>query len=200
MTVQGLFKKVPAPRTENFPSGWTYNHKGVCKDQVCVRRRMKTRPIGQEDDENDCSYETANFVPIRGLEHASEFWNMYNSNKYGLLEDRAILFQSSDHYEKLMKDPKFKNCFKDEDYMQYPTFGEQIIVRGINSSQLAVGDIFEVEDRLSSLVVEITSPRLPCYAIDKRHDTKGLQGMKRHVMTYGLGGWFTRVLVAGELR
>ena len=82
-----------------------------------------------------------------------------------------------------------------------PRFGEQVIVKGIKASDIAIGDIFEVEGGHSPLKVEVSSPRLPCSYVDKRNGAPfGMKGVKRYTMTEGLAGWFTRVLVAGELR
>ena len=82
-----------------------------------------------------------------------------------------------------------------------PRFGEQVLVHGLAASDIAIGDIFEVEGGHSPLKVEVSSPRLPCSYVDKRNGSPfGLNGVKRYTMTEGLAGWFTRVLVAGELR
>ena len=82
-----------------------------------------------------------------------------------------------------------------------PRFGEQVIVKGIVAKDIAVGDIFEVEGGHSPLRVEVSSPRLPCSYVDKRNGSPfGMKGVKRYTMTEGLAGWFTRVLVPGELR
>ena len=85
--------------------------------------------------------------------------------------------------------------------LENPRFGEQIIVQGIDASQIAIGDIFEIEGGLSPLKVEITCPRLCCAWVDKRQGSPfGLAGVKRFCNKNGLGGFFARVLVAGELR
>ena len=85
--------------------------------------------------------------------------------------------------------------------LESPRFGEQVIVKGIAAKDIAVGDIFEVEGGHSPLRVEVSSPRLPCSYVDKRNGSPfGMKGVKRYTMTEGLAGWFTRVLVPGELR
>jgi len=145
-----------------------------------------------------------------------------------IYEERAILFQAVDHYEQLLVEPKLSTYFKSEsasvdaktsddkevspadmeipsknllDILEKPRFGEQIIVQGIDASQIAIGDIFEIEGGLSPLKVEITCPRLCCAWVDKRNGSPfGLAGVKRFCNKSGLGGFFARVLVAGELR
>jgi len=77
----------------------------------------------------------------------------------------------------------------------------QEIVQGCDSNQLSIGDIFEVEGKLSPLIVEVTCPRKPCCFVNKRHGSQtGLNGIQRHTLTNSLSGWFCRVLEGGELR
>jgi len=192
------------------------------RQNLCLRYRMYTRPFenpsnddstdkkeddadsreegeDEEDDEEEYEYETAMFVPKIGLVGA-EFWHIYDSSAKVVREDRAILFQSQENYECLLSHDELKSCFEDIDYMEYPTFGEQVIVNGIAVSDLAIGDVFEIEGGHSPLVVEITAPRKPCSYMNLKHGTgngaKGIQTYAHHNM---LAGWFARVLVAGEL-
>jgi MOSC domain-containing protein YiiM len=143
-----------------------------------------------------------------------------------IYEERAVLFQAMEHYEQLLDEPTLSKYFKTEEnddevnsespedskeadddrenlqaILENPRFGEQIIVQGMNASQIAVGDVFEIEGGLSPLKLEITSPRLCCAWVDKRQGSPfGLAGVKRFCNKNGLGGFFARVLVAGELR
>lgn len=190
ITVKALFGYAKQDEVLNEP---------VKRKRMIHRRRLNTRPI------DDCSspekYDVANFVPGYGLVNGW-FWHTYYDGYDGaILEERAILFQAMEHYETIQNDPTFGHYLKDEDPMTLPTFGEQVIVKGCDASQLAVGDVFAVQGGVSTLILEITSPRRPMYTIDLRHGSpRGLKGMKRYTMTNSLGGWFTRVLVAGELR
>jgi len=128
------------------------------------------------------------------------FWHSY-VHVPSVVEERAILFQSMDHYNQLLEHDTLGKFLQKEKILEEPTFGEQVIVQGVNASQLAVGDVFEVQDKLSNLMVEITSPRLPAHGVDQKHNSpKGLKGMKFYTKTNGLAGWFTKVLVGGELR
>ncbi|GFH48114.1 hypothetical protein CTEN210_04590 [Chaetoceros tenuissimus] len=193
--VKALFTSTIVPGVRHLPENYTIND--LSKHQVMCRRRIKTRPLEQIQEESDEEFEKAQFIPGDGLVDG-HFWNTSEGN---IREDRAILFQAEDNYRRLMNDPQWKNFFHDIDYMNNPSFGEQIIVKGIKPSDIAIGDVFEVEGKKSSLVVEITSPRKPCNHVNKRHGTKsGLQGMQRFALSNALGGWFARVLVAGELR
>uniref|UniRef100_A0A7S4EKE4 MOSC domain-containing protein n=1 Tax=Pseudo-nitzschia australis TaxID=44445 RepID=A0A7S4EKE4_9STRA len=155
---------------------------------------------GENSKDDKHNYETAMFEPVIGLV-AAEFWHQEDTTAKMVREDRAILFQSQENYERLKSNENFRECFEDYDYMDYPTFGEQVIVNGCETSDLAIGDVFEVEGGHSSLVVEITSPRKPCSYVNLKHDTvmgnKGIQSYSHHNF---LAGWFARVLVAGELR
>jgi MOSC domain-containing protein YiiM len=169
---------------------------------VLCRRRMRTKPLGSNKHENDDDegnhYDKAWFEPEIGLV-GTKFWHEYDSEARVLREDRAILFQSQENYQHLHEE--FGYCFEDFEYMENPTFGEQVIVNGCETSELCVGDVFVVEG--STLVVEITSPRKPCSYINLKHDTvmgsKGIQSYAHHQYN-GTSGWFARVLSAGELR
>lgn len=50
-----------------------------------------------------------------------------------------------EHYRAIEENPAFEEVFKDIDYMDSPSFGEQVIVQGCDSTQLAIGDVFAVE-------------------------------------------------------
>lgn len=168
---------------------------------VCCRRRMRTRPL--ENPSSTEEYETAMIVPGVGLVGEAKFWHQYDNTTKVIREDRAILFQSEENYEKLINHEEFYWCFEDfdYDYMKNPTFGEQVIVSGIDTSILAIGDVFEIEGGHSPLVVEITAPRIPCSLMNWKHGTEnGTKGIQHFLHHNNLAGWFARVLVAGELR
>jgi len=180
---------------------------------VLCRRRMRTRPMDSfsskdsvmdseevGDESNNEQYETAMFQPVIGLVGA-QFWHEEDEEAKVVREDRAILFQSQENYERLIANVNFAECFECIDYMENPTFGEQLIVNGCETSDLAIGDVFEIDGGHSTLVVEITSPRKPCSYINLKHDTvMGVKGIQAHTHQNCLAGWFARVLVAGELR
>lgn len=217
LTIKGLYTNAVIPGARFLPRNFT--DKDHNKHQFMCRKRIHTKPlpsstsddndtagtqsgiIGNEHEHEHAPHQEAMFLPGTGLVNGY-FWHLVNKqNGKGVVADRAILFQSEEHYERIIKDPRFSSCFDDIDYKTAPSFGEQVIVQGCDSSQLAVGDIFEVEGKLSPLVVEVTAPRKPCYHVNKRHGTaNGANGMQRHALTNSLSGWFTRVLVGGELR
>ena len=147
--------------------------------------------------------------------------------KHRVYEERTILFQSIEHYQELSTDPHTSSYFhmKDPELPQSEQsaktvsgndadlpdtrFGEQILVEGCNASQICIGDVFafvdptahETDDNGVGLVVEVTSPRLACTDIDTKCGSPfGRKGLRRHVNTNGLAGWFARVLQAGEVR
>lgn len=211
-SVQGLY-------TKYYPTD--EEEKSLERQFTCCRRRMYTRPFespsrknstdekeGEDDEEDDSEsesdeeeeYETAMFVPKIGLV-GPEFWHEYDEEAKVVREDRAVLFQSQENYERLLSHNRFKSCFEGIDYMENPTFGEQVIVNGIETSELAIGDVFEIEGGHSPLVVEITAPRKPCCYMNQKHGTengeKGIQNYAHHNI---LAGWFARVLIAGDLK
>lgn len=138
----------------------------------------------------------------------SEYFNVYNETK--LLKERAVLMQSIDHYNTIRRHPDMAKYFANEDngietnhtsILDYPSFGEQIIIGAGTANDLCVGDILEVENEESSLKLEISSPRLCCLRVDKKNNsTYGLKGVRRHCNDTGLGGIFALVLEQGELK
>jgi len=199
--VKGLYTMYPATKEEEES----------CERQfICRRRRMNTRPfkntsdekeddVKKSDDDEEVEYETAMFIPKIGLVGA-KFWHQYDKTAKVIREDRAVLFQSQEHYQRLMSHKRYGASFEDIDYMLNPTFGEQVIVSGIDISDLAIGDIFEIEGGHSPLVVEITAPRKPCTWMNRKHGTaNGRKGIQNYSHKRNIAGWFARVLVAGEL-
>lgn len=172
-------------------------------------------------------YEKALFVPIDGLtaeDGPHDFWHIDcdENEMKAKIGERAVLFQSMEVYETFNKHDKFKSYFHLEDkkdelsedkpltfslqtllrerISEDPRFGEQIIVEGATPKNICVGDIFEVEGGLSALKFQVTSPRKPCWYLDKKNNTpRGAKGIKCYCQSRGLGGWFTSVLVKGEL-
>jgi MOSC domain-containing protein YiiM len=195
MTVMGMYEKAEIPRIDQLSEDRAY--KDMSRDQFMCRRRIERKTSA--DGENNLG---TMLFPGRGLQ-GSTFWHMDDSDgrKEGIIRGRDVLFQSVENYNLLSNEPNFAPCFEDLDFLESPTFGEQVIVQGYDSSQLAIGDVFEVEGGLSNLVLQISCPRLPCCHVDYSHGTPtGMKGMKRHCMTHGLAGWFARVLTHGELR
>ena len=111
-----------------------------------------------------------------------------------IIEERAILLQSLENYEKLHKEMK-NNTIKD-----IPSFGENIVVSGLDSDNICIGDKFKIKGDHSNLIIQVSSPRKPCYKIDKKHKSVyGLKGLKRYSLTNGLAGWFCRVINEGTI-
>ena len=109
-----------------------------------------------------------------------------------IVEERAILLQSLENYEKLHKEMQ-NNTIKD-----IPSFGENIVVSGLDSNNICIGDKFKIKGDHSNLIIQVSSPRKPCYKIDKKHKSVyGLKGLKRYSLTNGLAGWFCRVISEG---
>lgn len=212
MTVLGIFTREKKPRQDELPEDPGLSV--MAKDQLMCRRRLDTET------------EEAMFVPEKGIVGA-EFWHVTvleegesddeesdsddeddeEDWEPRIYEERAVLFQAMEHYERLRNEPSLAKYFEAEDetafqddLLKNPRFGEQIIVQGMQASDVSIGDIFEVEEGLSPLKLEISSPRLCCAYVDKRNGSAyGLAGVKRYCNTYGLGGFFARVLVAGQL-
>lgn len=73
------------------------------------------------------------------------------------------------------------------------TFGENIVIEGIDSRSVCVGDRFETE----SVLLEVTSTRTPCETLNAR---MGDPGFARRFMNAGRPGFYCRVLRDGVLQ
>jgi len=200
LTVLGRYARGELPRKSELSDPNNPNIGELARDQTMVRRRIKPE-------------EKAEFVPGRGLV-GSEFAHIDEEEdpERPVHEERAILVQNLASYEALLQS-EFRHCFEQPNdgsqstsslidaILDDPSFGEQAIVKGADSSQLSVGDIFEVEGGLSQIKIELSSPRHTCYSVDQRCGTPyGMAGIHRYALTHSLGGWFGRILVGGELR
>ena len=73
------------------------------------------------------------------------------------------------------------------------TFGENLTVAGFESATLSIGDRFEVGP---DVVLEVTSPRIPCATLALR---MGEQGFLMRFLRAERPGAYARVLQSGEL-
>lgn len=73
------------------------------------------------------------------------------------------------------------------------TFGENIVIEGIDSRSISVGDRFETE----SVLLEVTSTRTPCATFNAR---MGDPGFARRFMSAGRPGFYCRVLRDGVIQ
>ena len=109
-----------------------------------------------------------------------------------IVQERAILLQSIENYVELHKEMQ-NNIIHD-----IPSFGENIVVSGLDSNNICIGDKFKIKGNHSNLIIQVSSPRKPCYKVDKKHKSVyGLKGLKRYSLTNGLAGWFCRVINEG---
>ena len=190
------------------------------KTPPMTRYRLNTT-----DPDGD-NYESALFVPTEGLTVGGDAHEFYHNDlsddedEDDKIGDRAILFQSIENYEKASTKESLAEYFHlaDKEAMEEgnpltltdrellkgralkdPRFGEQVIVEGATPADISLGDIFEIAGGKSPLKVQVTSPRKPCYELDKKNKTPmGARGIKQYAATTGLAGWFTSVLVQGE--
>lgn len=72
-------------------------------------------------------------------------------------------------------------------------FGENLLVDQPESSQVCIGDRFTCGD----LILEVTSPRIPCNTLNRRMADKTFGPRFR---TAERPGWYCRVLAAGSVR
>lgn len=190
---------------------------------------MERYRIDTIDTNSEC-FEVVYIEPGKGLMYDNKDgtkepqWFFHIEDK---VKDRDVLFQSIENYETIFQSKEFSDYYrqlwKDDETpppvddgeksnsyeitselvlrraLEWPQFGEQIIVQGATPSDISIGDVFKVEG--STLKVQVTSPRKPCGMLDKRNNVPfGKKGVRVFTASKGLAGWFTRVLVGGEIR
>jgi len=161
------------------------------------------RPQASEIPDGEVFYrkpvEERCFVDATGLSCDISFAKFEASKKK--TEDpteRAVLFQTVQHYEQLRAQFPAGTKFQGD----VATFGENIILDGLDAESLCVGDVFYSDK--SPLMLKLTFPRLACMRPDKKHPVEGLRtgqvGTVRHwVSATGRGGFFCRVLQGGDI-
>ena len=134
-------------------------------------------------------------IPIEGME-GEEFFHMDEYDEP--IDGRDVLMQSLENYE-TCRAKDFKGFPKNEEaILKDPRFGEQVLVDGITPHSLCLGDMIAVVG--STLRLQVASPRKPCQYLDRKNKTPfGAKGIKQFSLDSGLGGWFCRVLYAGNL-
>lgn len=76
--------------------------------------------------------------------------------------------------------------------MDYPSFGENITVKGLTEENVYLGDIFQWGDA----IVQVNQPRKPCNRISFVHQEKTLT---KQVTQTGFTGFYMRVIEPGEV-
>lgn len=131
-------------------------------------------------------------------------------------EDRAILGQFSDNYDRLRYHFP-EHAGRMAGMAGQNGSGENIEVQGLTIDNTCLGDIFAVVPSSSPislklrppssrqntrpLLLEVTSPRKPCRRWDMRYGTEDLgpRSVRVIVMKHSLGGVFFRVLREGDI-
>lgn len=99
--------------------------------------------------------------------------------------DQAVLAYCAAHYDRWREElgkPDFP----------FGAFGENLTVEGFDEGTVCLGDVFEAGDA----VLQVTSPRGPCWKIARKHAMPKLTAM---VQKTGRTGWYYRVLQEGEV-
>jgi MOSC domain-containing protein YiiM len=99
--------------------------------------------------------------------------------------DQALLVYSRDHY----------GAWSDEFGLDLPevgAFGENLTVDGLTEAQVCIGDTF----RIGETVVQVTSPRSPCYKIGARYRRRTLPARMQETSR---PGYLMRVLAPGTI-
>lgn len=205
--IHAIYDKDDVPRSDELPKPRA--SKDLAQDQIMVRKRL---------------YGVQQFEPEHGLVSKSPHLYFHKDFKahevddtcpandpfdYPLersdrvYEERSVLIQSLEHYQKVKENPAFSTLMPNglSDVLDDVRFGENMIVSGLDNTQVCVGDIFEVQGGDSKLRLQVTSPRKPCSLVDRKNGAPyGSNGLRRYTLSHGLAGWFVRVLESGNVR
>lgn len=99
--------------------------------------------------------------------------------------DKAILMYPTYHYPDFWT-PKYST-------MSYGAFGENISVRGLDETEVCIGDIF----KMGEVLIEVTQPRKPCFKPNVRFGSKEIM---IDTINNQMTGWYVRVLKEGEVK
>jgi MOSC domain-containing protein YiiM len=97
--------------------------------------------------------------------------------------DQSILGYAAAHY------PHWRIKLERPDF-PYGAFGENFTIEGLDEDGACIGDTFEVGEA----VMQVTSPRGPCWKIARRH---GVPTLTARVEELGWTGWYHRTLKQG---
>jgi len=99
--------------------------------------------------------------------------------------DKACYLYSADHY------PFWQEKFPDQNW-QWGMFGENLTVRGLNESEIRIGDTY----RIGEAVVQVSQPRQPCFKLGYRF---GDQSVVDVFLESPFPGVYVRVLQSGNI-
>jgi len=77
--------------------------------------------------------------------------------------DKACYLYSADHYS------FWQNKYPNQDW-QWGMFGENLTVRGLNESEIHIGDTYKIGEA----VVQVSQPRQPCFKLGVRFDDQAI--------------------------
>jgi MOSC domain-containing protein YiiM len=105
--------------------------------------------------------------------------------------EKALHHYSFDHYA-VWRDEWRGDAAGIERFQMPGAFGENLSTRGIDESDVCVGDVF----RIGTAIVQVSQPRQPCWKLNLRF---AREDMSRRVQDTRRTGWYYRVLEPGEI-
>lgn len=100
--------------------------------------------------------------------------------------NKACYLFSADHY------PYWKGMYPELNW-DWGMFGENLTVKGLNESEVRIGDIYKI----GSVVVQVSQPREPCYKLGVRF---GNAKILKEFIDHGYSGTYVRILEEGQVK
>ena len=107
------------------------------------------------------------------------------NRKYHGGVDKACYLYSADHY------PYWEKKYSENDW-QWGMFGENLTVRGLNESEIRIGDIY----RVGGAVIQVSQPRQPCFKLGIRFEN---QSIVQDFWESSFPGVYVRVIESGNI-
>jgi MOSC domain-containing protein YiiM len=98
--------------------------------------------------------------------------------------DKAALGYAAGHYPLWLEELGIA--------MPHGAFGENMTIEGLDEESVCLGDIYQIGEA----VVQVSSPRSPCWKIARRW---GIKTLTATVDKTGRTGWYHRVLTEGNI-
>lgn len=80
--------------------------------------------------------------------------------------------------------------------LPYGTFGENFTISGLLEEDVCIGDILQIGDAKTGVIVQVTMPRIPCF---KFGDKIGFPDILDEFLRSGKSGFYLRVIQTGEV-
>lgn len=143
----------------------------------------KPQTYGKDDNSFISSYKKDEYFQFIDVDELGIIGDTQTDKRYHGGVNKAIHFGSNVHFK------NFKNLYNQD--LDKLAIGCNIIVNGLDESNVNVGDIYLIGD----VRVQVTQPRQPCWKIGALFG----KDVSRYIIKNTACGWYVKVLQEGTL-